>query len=83
MSALDSYWRPSKLDFLYDCAGVIDDPIKLTKVISQMSDRQIRATFNQFEDPYSDFNIGEEYSSYYSERFKTAVLKERPSLLLF
>ena len=83
MSALDSYWKPSKLDFLYECAGVIDDPIKLQKVISQMSDRQIRATFNQFEDPYSDFNIGEEYSSYYWERFKTAALKERPSLLLF
>ena len=83
MSALDSYWKPSKLDFLYDCARVIDDPTKLQKVISQMTDRQICATFNEFEDPYSDFNIGEEYSSYYWERFKTAVYKERPSLLLF
>ena len=83
MSALDSYWKPSKLDFLYECAGVIDDPIKLQKVISQMSDRQIRATFNQFEDPYSDFNIGEEYSAFYWERFKTAAHKERPTLALF
>jgi len=83
VSALDSYWRPSKLDFLYDRAGVIDDPIKFTKVISQMSDRQIRATFNQFEDPYSEFNIGGEYTSFYWECFKTAVRKELPSLLLF
>lgn len=83
MNPLDSYWKPSKLDFLYECAGVIDDPIKLQKVISQMSDRQIRATFNEFEDPYSDFNIGEVYSSYYWERFKTVALKERPSLILF
>lgn len=83
MSALDSYWRPSKLDFLYDCAGVIDDPIKLKKVISQMSDRQIRATLNEFENPYSYFHIGEEYSSYHWERFKTVALKERPSLILF
>lgn len=83
MSALDSYWRPNKLDCLYDCAAVIDDAMKLQKVISQMSDRQIRATFNQFEDPYSDFNIGEVYSPYYWERFKTVALKERPSLILF
>ena len=83
MSALESYWRPGKLHFLYHCAGVIDDPIKLQKVISQMTDRQIRATFNEFEDPYSDFNIGEEYSSYYWERFKTAALNERPSLIIF
>lgn len=84
MSALDSYWRPSKLDFLYECAGVIDDPIKLQKVISQMSDRQIRATFNEFEDPYSYFNLGRgEYTSFYWEHFKTAVRKERPSLILF
>ena len=83
MSALDNYWKPSKLDFLYDCAGVIDDSIKLQKVISQMSDRQIRATFNEFEDPYSYFNIGGEYSSFYWERFKTAACKERPKLLLF
>ena len=83
MSALDNYWKPSKLDFLYDCAGVIDDPIKLQQVIAQMSDRQIRATFNEFEDPYSDFNIGGEYSSFYWERFKNAVYKQRPKLALF
>lgn len=78
MSALDSYWRPSNLDFLYDCAEAINNPIKLQEVISQMSDRQIRATFNEFEDPYSYFNIGEEYSSFYWKRFKNAALKERP-----
>ena len=82
MSALDSYWKPSKLDFLYECAGVIDDPIKLQKVISQMTDRQIRATFNEIEDPYSNFHIGGEYTSFYWERFKTAALKERPNLIL-
>ena len=82
MSALDSYWKPSKLDFLHECAGVIDDPIKLQKVISQMSDRQIRAIFHRFEDPYSDFNIGGEYTSFYWERFKTAALEERPKLVL-
>ena len=82
MKAFDSYWKPSKLDFLYNCAGVINDPIKLRKVISQMSDRQIRATFNEFEDPYSSFNIGREYSSFYWEKFKTAALKERPSIVL-
>ena len=82
MKAFDSYWKPSKLDFLYDCVGVINEPIKLRKVISQMSDRQIRATFNEFEDPYSSFNIGREYSSFYWEKFKTAALRERPSLVL-
>ena len=47
-----------------------------------MKPYQIRAVFNELEDPYSSFNYDREYPNYYWSRFKKAVAEERPDVIL-
>jgi len=47
-----------------------------------MKPYQIRAVYNEFEDPYSSFNYDQEYSNYYWSRFKKAVVEARPDVIL-
>jgi hypothetical protein len=76
------YYKPTKLDYLYDAATFINDKVKLIKIINRMSPHQIRAVFDEFEDPYSSFNYDREYSDYYWSRFKKAVVEARPDIIL-
>ena len=73
-----TYYKPTKLDYLYDAAIFINDELKLTKIIKKMENYQIRAVYDEFEDHYSSFNYDREYSDYYWSRFKKAVAEERP-----
>ena len=77
-----TYYKPSKLDYLYDAATFIDDEVKLIKIINKMEKYQIRAVYDEFEDPYSSFNYDREYSDYYWSRFKKAVDEVRPDIIL-
>ena len=43
---------------------------------------QIRAVYDEFEDPYSSFNYDQEYSNYFWSRFKKAVNKAKPDVIL-
>jgi len=47
-----------------------------------MKPYQIRAVYNEFEDPYSSFNYDREYSDYYWSRFKKAVAETKPDVML-
>jgi hypothetical protein len=47
-----------------------------------MKPYQIRAVYDEFEDPYSSFNYDREYSDYYWSRFKKAVAVARPDVIL-
>jgi len=47
-----------------------------------MKPYQIRAVYNEFEDPYSSFNYDQEYSNYYWSRFKKAVTEIKPDVVL-
>jgi hypothetical protein len=76
------YYKPTKLDYLYDAATFINDKVKLIKIINKMKPYQIRAVFDEFEDPYSSFNYDREYSDYYWSRFKKAVVEARPDIIL-
>ena len=76
------YYKPTKLDYLYDAATCINDEVKLIKIIYKMENYQIRAVFDEFEDPYSSFNYDREYSEYYWSRFKKAVAVVRPDIVL-
>jgi hypothetical protein len=76
------YYKPTKLDYLYDAATFINDQVKLQKIINKMKPHQIRAVFDEFEDPYSSFNYDREYSDYYWSRFKKAVVEARPDIIL-
>ena len=76
------YYKPTKLDYLYDAATFINDEVKLKKIINKMENYQIRAVFDEFEDPYSSFNYDREYSDYYWSRFKKAVVEARPDIIL-
>ena len=82
MTEHTTYYRPTKLDYLYDAATFINDEVKLKKIINKMENYQIRAVFDEFEDPYSSFNYDREYSEYYWSRFKKAVLEVRPDVIL-
>ena len=82
MTEHTTYYRPTKLDYLYDAATFINDELKLTKIIKKMENYQIRAVYNEFEDPYSSFNYDREYSEYYWSRFKKAVAVARPDVIL-
>ena len=77
-----TYYKPTKLDYLYDAAIFINDELKLTKIIKKMENYQIRAVYDEFEDPYSSFNYDREYSDYYWSRFKKAVVEARPDIIL-
>ena len=77
-----TYYRPTKLDYLYDAATSIDDEVKLAQIINKMIPYQIRAVYNEFEDPYSSFNYDQEYSNYFWIRFKKAVVEARPDVIL-
>ena len=77
-----TYYKPTKLDYLYDAAIFINDELKLTKIIKKMENYQIRAVYDEFEDPYSSFNYDREYSDYYCSRFKKAVVEARPDIIL-
>jgi hypothetical protein len=82
MTEQETYYKPTKLDYLYDAAMLINDEVKLQKVINKMEKYQIRAVFDEFEDPYSSFNYDREYSDYYWTRFKKAVAEVRPDIIL-
>jgi len=82
MTEHTTYYRPTKLDFLYDAATFINDEVKLIKIINKMENYQIHAVFDEFEDPYSSFNYDREYSEYYWSRFKKAVAEVRPDIIL-
>ena len=77
-----TYYKPTKLDYLYDAATFINDEVKLIKIINKMENYQIRAVFDEFEDPYSSFNYDREYSDYYWSRYKKAVAEVRPDIIL-
>ena len=47
-----------------------------------MKPYQIRAVYNEFEDPYSSFNYDQEYSNYFWIRFKKAVVEAIPDVIL-
>ena len=76
------YYRPTKLDYLYDAATSIDDEIKLAQIINKMKPYQIRAVYNEFEDSYSRFNYDQEYSNYFWSSFKKAVTEIKPDVVL-
>ena len=82
MTKQETYYMPTKLDYLYDAATFINDEVKLIKIINKMKPYQICAVFNEFEDCYSSFNYDREYSKYYWSRFKKAVLEVRPDIVL-
>jgi hypothetical protein len=82
MTEQTTFYKPMKLDYLYDAATFIDDEVKLIKTINKMENYQIRAVYNEFEDPYSSFNYDREYSEYYWSRFKKAVVVVRPDVIL-
>ena len=82
MTEQETYYKPSKLDYLYDAATFINDEVKLIKIINKMENYQIHAVFDEFEDPYSSFNYDREYSEYYWSRFKKAVAEVRPDIIL-
>ena len=82
MTEQTTYYRPTKLDYLYDAATSIDDEVKLAQIINKMKPYQILAVYNQFEDPYSRFNYDKEYSNYFWSRFKKAVAEIRPDVIL-
>ena len=82
MTEQTTYYRPTKLDYLYDAATSIDDEVKLAQIINKMKPYQIRAVYNEFEDPYSNFNYDQEYSNYFLSKFRKAVAKTRPDIIL-
>ena len=82
MTEQATYYKPTKLDYLYDAAASINDEVNLIKIINKMENYQIRAVYDEFEDPYSSFNCDREYSKYYWSRFKKAVAEERPDVIL-
>ena len=69
----NTYWRNQKLDYLDQVIMEIDSDNDLKHVTEQMSSEQIVNTFRELEDPYSLFNQGREYNSYYWSRFKAAA----------
>jgi len=75
-------YKPTKLDYLDDAATSIDDEVRLALIINKMKPYQIRAVYDEFEDPYSSFNYDREYSDYYWSRFKKAVVQTRPDVVL-
>ena len=82
MTKQETYYKPTKLDYLYDAATLINDEVKLIKIINKMENYQIRAVYDEFEDPYSSFNYDREYSDCYWSRFKKAVAVARPDAIL-
>jgi hypothetical protein len=82
MTEQATYYKPTKLDYLYDAATFINDEVKLKKIIKKMKPYQIHAVYDEFEDPYSSFNYDREYSDYYWSRFKKAVAEERPDIAI-
>ena len=82
MTEQATYYNPTKLDYLYDAATFINDEVKLKKIINKMEKFQIRAVYDEFEDPYSSFNYDQEYSNYYWSRFKKAVTEIKPDVIL-
>ena len=82
MTEQETYYKPTKLDYLYDAATLINDEVKLIKIINKMENYQIRAIYDEFEDPYSSFNYDREYSDYYWSRFKKAVVETKPDVIL-
>jgi hypothetical protein len=82
MTEQATYYKPTKLDYLYDAATFINDEVNLVKIINKMENYQIRAVFDEFEDPYSSFNYDREYSDYYWSRFKKVVAVARPDAIL-
>ena len=82
MTEQETYYKPTKLDYLYDAATLINDEVKLIKIINKIENYQIRAIYDEFEDPYSSFNYDRNYSDYHWSRFKKAVLKVRPDIVL-
>ena len=82
MTEQETYYKPTKLDYLYDAATLINDEVKLIKIINKMENYQIRAIYDEFEDPYSSFNYDREYSDCYWSRFKKAVAVARPDAIL-
>ncbi|MDC1182898.1 hypothetical protein N8144_06290 [Planktomarina temperata] len=82
MTEQATYYKPTKLDYLYDAATFINDEVNLVKIINKMENYQIRAVYDEFEDPYSSFNYDREYSDCYWSRFKKAVAVARPDAIL-
>jgi hypothetical protein len=82
MTEQATYYKPTKLDYLYDAATLINDEVKLKKIIIKMENYQIRAVYDEFEDPYSSFNYDRDYSDHYWSRFKKAVVEARPDVVL-
>ena len=82
MTEQTTYYQPTKLDYLYDAVTSIDDEVKLAQIINNMKPYQIRAVYNEFEDPYSSFNYDQEYSNYFWSRFKKAVAEIKPDIIL-
>ena len=82
MTEQETYYKPTKLDYLYDAATLINDEVKLIKIINKMENYQIRAIYDEFEDPYSSFNYDQEYSNYFWSRCKKAVVEIRSDVVL-
>ena len=77
-----TYYQPTKLDYLYDAATSIDDEVKLAQIINKMKPYQIRAVYDEFEDPYSNFNYDQEYSDNYWSKFRKAVAVIKTDIIL-
>jgi len=77
-----TYYKPTKLDYLYDAAASINDEVKLAQIINKMKPYQIRAVYDELEDPYSSFNYDRKYSDYYWSRFKKAVDETKSDIIL-
>ena len=81
MTEQTTYYRPTKLDYLYDTATSIDDQVKLAQVIKKMKHQQIHAVCNEFEGLGSNFKYDKEYSNYFWSRFKKVVVEIRPDVV--
>jgi len=78
----DLYWKNKKLDHLDEIVKYIDEEDILLKILQKMTKIQIESVFEDLEYPYSSFNIDKEYSDYFWTRYKAAVNKAYPDLLL-
>ena len=82
MTEQETYYKPTKLDYLYEAATFINDEVKLAQIINKMKPYQIHAVYDEFEDPYSSFNYDQEYSNYFWSKFKKAVTEIRTDVVL-
>ncbi len=76
------YWRNSKLDHLGKAIQLINQPKELQVFIEKIPDKNVKAIFEEFEDPYSSFNFEKEYEAFYWKNWKSAASIAKPDLSL-